>query len=51
MLAHDRPGDPVNPDDLSAALLPLRLKGRYDPDPVNAPGSSSKKPWAWTISR
>ena len=29
ILAHDRPGDTENPDDLSAALLPLRIKGRY----------------------
>lgn len=29
ILAHDRPGDQTTPDDVSAALLPLRIKGRY----------------------
>lgn len=29
ILAHDRPGDPEEPDDISAALLPIRVKGRY----------------------
>lgn len=38
ILAYDRPGHPVTPDDISAALLPMRLKGRHEPDPQGSPG-------------
>ncbi len=38
ILAHVSPGNLVTPDVFSAALLPIRLKGKYAPDPENAPG-------------